>query len=132
MKLESIEFGAGEVRKGRGGNPKTIDSNILLTNAELEEGYLALDFEFTATYAPGNDSIRISGMAIFSGKETKKAHAEWVKSKAITGEQGELILNAIHYGSSMNAVLLAKAFNMMPPVVLPTLKIRKKAAKKKK
>ena len=132
MKLVAIDYGAGEIRKNRTGNPKTINSNILLTSADLDGDRLTLGFDFSAAYSPGNSRIRISGVAEFSGKEAKKAHDEWRKTRAISGPQGELILNSIHYGASMNAVLLAKAFNLVPPVVLPTLKITKKAAKKKK
>jgi hypothetical protein len=121
MKLDYIEVRTGEVKKASDAITQGVDTNIAFTSAEVTGDTLKLGFDFSALYAPDRSYIRISGKAIFSGKESKKAQEEFSKTKKIGGETGEYILNAVNYGASMNAVMIAKVFNMAPPITLPRL-----------
>ena len=121
MKLESIDLRFGDALKKSDSASKTINTNIAITSAAIDKNKLNVDFEYTASYVPQGNHIRVGGRAVFTGPESKKAALEWKQSGRITGSHGELIMNAINYSSSINAVLIAKTFNMTPPVVLANL-----------
>lgn len=125
MKTDYIDLISGDVRRVGPEPPKSMNTNINLTSAVILKNRLVVDFEYTVTYLPDESMIRIAGKGIFTGSEAKKAKDEWEKTTHITGSHGELILNAINYSASLNALLLARAFNMTPPVILPELKFRK-------
>jgi hypothetical protein len=131
MKLDSIDFRSGDAKKMSDANVTGVNTTISFTSAELSGDSIALNFDYSALYAPDESYIRISGRAVFSGKESRKSHEEWTKTKRITGEAGEYMLNAVNYGSSMNAIMISKVFNMAPPVMLPQIVISTAAEKKK-
>lgn len=130
MELEYIDFDSGDVRKEDIRSAKQLSTNIALADVAADGDKLNVKFDYTVSYLPGGGHIRISGKARFNGAESKKAQQEWAKTSRITGKHGEMILNAIHYGAATNAVLLSKAFNLTPPLILPTLKIEPAKAKK--
>lgn len=137
MNLDSVELTFGEARKNTSAIPTSMSSNITISRANIEDGKLALEFEYLVRYLPDESRITIAGISIFSGPEVKKAHDEWLKDGRIIGAPGEYILNAINYNASMNAILLARAFNLMPPVILPKITLNaaqpaKPSEKKKK
>ena len=121
MMLESIDLRFGDTLKKSDAASKSINTNIAITSAANEKNRLNIDFEYTVTYVPQGNHIRIGGSAVFSGEESKKAFLEWKKTGRITGKAGEFVMNAINYSSSINSVLLAKTFNMAPPIMLASL-----------
>lgn len=125
MKLEYIEVLYGDARKNSPQQPEKMDTNINFTNVELSKTELILDFDYTVLYAPDQSHIRLSGKAAFSGPESKKLFDEWQKDKRFTGKEGEMILNAINYNASINAIFMARVFSLVPPIVLPTLTFKK-------
>ncbi len=135
MKLESMDFSGAEIRKASN-NPVTgVNTGIVITEAAQRGDSLELGFEFSALYSPDPSYIRMRGRAVFSGKEIGSAYQEWLKTKKVSGEAGEYIVNAINHHSSINSIVMAKAFNLASPVVLPRLLIEKtseKPAQKKK
>ena len=121
MKLESLDIVSGDFRKISPQAPQTVNMNINITSALAQKGLLLLDFEYVVTYLPEGSHIRLLGKAILSGSESAGAAAEWETTGRISGQHGELIINAINYSASINAVLISKALNVAPPIVLPTL-----------
>jgi hypothetical protein len=132
MKLDSMEFSGGDVKKVSNAAIDSVNTGIVFTNADILGDSLSIGFEYTAQYSPDQSYIKISGRAVFSGKESKSAYDEWTKTRKVGGEVGEYILNAVHHNASMNSIVLAKVFNMAPPVVLPRLSFESKAPAKKK
>jgi hypothetical protein len=133
MELEFIDFDAGDAERKGPKAAKEINTDISILSAEADGGNLDLRFDYTVVFMPDGGHIRIRGSARFKDKGASRAQAEWSKTGSISGKSGEFILNAIHYHASVNAVLLSKAFNLTPPIVLPTLKIGAgKASKRSK
>ncbi len=126
MKLEFVEFYAGDIRKNSPKPAESFNTNITLSDAFLDKNALTLHFEYTVNYSPGNSGIHLTGKAVFAGKEAKKAYAEWEKKQTIGGEVGEYIVNALYYHSALNAIPLSSMFGLVPPVVLPEVKFSKK------
>ena len=131
MQLEFMDFDFSDAKKNAQSMPQGINTNIDLVNAEVEKDTMNVKFIYTATYAPHNSYIRIGGKAIFSGKEVKQAFEEWKKTKRITGVAGEYMVNMINYSASINAVFIARVFNMTPPIMPPTIKFEAPLVKKK-
>lgn len=131
MKLESLDFEGGDVKKNSIAPPKTINTNIAITNAKADADLLTVKFNYTTSYLPDESYIRIAGRASFRGKEAKKAYDDWSKTGRIGGEQGEMVLNAINYNASLNAIFVSRAFNLAPPLILPTLTFTEAPKEKK-
>ena len=135
MRLQSIDYDFGDVRKSGNTLPTKFNTNIELTGAGAEKEILSVSFRYTATYDPDGSYIQLGGIAKFLSEDAKKTADEWSKNKRIMGEGGEAILNAINYNAAMNIILMARVFNLVPPVLLPTLKfeaVSGAAAPKKK
>lgn len=123
MNLESIELSSGDVIRASSARPSTMNTNITLRSVESDGDLLRVAFEYLAVYSPDSSHLRIGGRAVFRSPDAEKAAAAWSRTGVISGEDGEAILNSINYHASVNAILLAKAFDMVPPVVLPRLAI---------
>ncbi|MEM4272171.1 MAG: hypothetical protein QXH30_01145 [Candidatus Bilamarchaeaceae archaeon] len=123
MKLEFVEFKSGDAMRKGNAVPKSINANILISNAEAEKDRLKIDFEYGVSYQPDQSYVRMKGSATFIGPEAAKSVEEWKKTKKITGEHGEFIFNALYYHCSINALLITRVFGIAPPIALPTLKI---------
>ncbi len=132
MRLEFLDFESSEARKNSNGAPQSINTNIDITNAQLEKDVMTIKFSYTASYIPDNSFVRIGGKASFSGPETKAAFEEWKKTKKVGGTAGEQIVNLINYSASINAIFIARVFNLTPPIVPPTIKLVEGNAKPSK
>jgi hypothetical protein len=121
MKLETMELISCDAKRNSLTASKTINTNIALNSVSEEKGQLKVDFQYTVTYAPDESHLIIGGKATFSGTESKAAAGEWAKTGRITGAPGEFVMNSINYAASVNGVLVARAFNLLPPVALATL-----------
>ena len=122
MRLERIEFGSSEARKGPAAAVQTMNANIDVTEARLEKGILETLFSYAVVYTPDNSYIRLDGRAVFSGPESKEFFDEWKRTKHLGGPGGEFVVNAINYYASINAVFIARVFNLTPPIAPPTIK----------
>ncbi len=125
MQLDYLDFESSEAKKNPGTGFQGIDSTINFTSVAMDKGVLRLDFVYLATYAPTKSFIKLSGKAGFSGPEAKAAADDWTKTKKIAGATGEQIVNAINYNASINAVFIARVFNLTPPIMPPTIKFEK-------
>ena len=133
MQLEFLDYDFSEVKKNAIGQPpRAIDSKIDLTNASLAKDILELNFVYSVSYLPDKSTIRIGGRARFSGSGAKAVFAEWRKSRQVTGAEGEYIINTINYSTSTNAMLIARAFNLSPPIIPPIIRLSAAKLKKKK
>jgi len=129
MQLQSIEFYAGEAKRNSPVSAKAMDMGINLTDAEVEKNLLRINFEYTVVYQPDKSHLRLNGLATFIGPEAEKSFDEWKKTKKITGKHGEEIFNTIYYHSSIDGMLVARAFGLAAPINLPTVKFDLKKKK---
>ncbi len=131
MKLEFLDFEFSEAKKNSiQALPQNINTNINLDSVDLDKNNLNVRFTYTVSYVPDGSYIRMSGVASFSGQqETKAAYDEWKKSSKIGGSAGEQIINTINYSTTVNAIFIARVFNLAPPVVLPTIKFEEQKKK---
>src|SRR4030095_1943637 len=112
MKAEAVDILSGDVKREAPQAAQTINTNIDITSAVANGERLSVDFEYRVTYQPDQSRIVLKGKAVFSGKEAGSSAAEWGQSGRIGGEAGEFVLNAINYGASINALMLARIFNL--------------------
>lgn len=130
MKLEFLNFESADAKKRSDTAAESMNINIDVTDARLENGTLKIEFNYTVAYAPDQSYIRLGGRANFGGPDAKRAYEEWKKTKRITGDPGEQLVNTINYSASVNALFIARVFNLMPPVVPPVIKFGRPPAKK--
>lgn len=131
MQMEFMDFDFSDAKKNAQTVPQGINTNIDLVSVEVKKDLMNLSFVYTASYLPDKSYIRIGGRAVFSGQDTNRACEEWKKTKRITGQAGEYIINMINYSASINAIFIARVFNLTPPIMPPTIKFETAQAKKK-
>ncbi len=123
MKLEFMDFEFSEAKKnGFSSMPTVINTNIDIAHVTLEKNILHVNFLYSATYMPNGSYLRIGGKASFSGSEVADTYEEWKKNRRISGSAGEQIVNVINYTASVNAVFIARVFDLAPPIVPPTIR----------
>ncbi len=128
MQLVHIEFDFADTRKNTPHvSPQGINSNIDLSQVGQDGDSLLVNFVYLTTYLPDKSYIRMGGKALFSGPETEKAYEEWKKSRRISGSAGEYIVNMINYSASINAIFIARVFNLTPPIMPPTIRFQNPA-----
>lgn len=126
MRLEYIEFQSGDARKKSAAGPTEIDTNITMESVNApNDKRLVVRFVYLALYRPDGSHVRLHGVASFSAENPKALVAEWKKTRNILGEPGEIILNSINYHSSISSVLVARPFNLVPPLTLPRVSFGK-------
>jgi hypothetical protein len=122
MKLYSVDFEYGEARRNSTAAPASFNNNIEILSATGKEDTLTLQFRYTATYSPDESKLLLGGTAKFMFPHADKLAAEFAANKRIGGVNGEMILNSLNYHCSLNSVMLSRVFNLVPPIMLPTLK----------
>jgi len=122
MKLYSVDFEYGEARRNGTAAPAGFNNNIEILSASGKDDTLTLQFRYTATYSPDESRLLLGGTAKFMFPHAEKLVAEFTTKKSIGGANGEMILNSLNYHCSLNSVMLARVFNLVPPIVLPQLK----------
>lgn len=95
-----------------------INNNSSIINMEKKDGELAIDFVFTSIYNPSIASIKIDGTLYYRGDDIEDILETWKKEKTIRRID---IQNVIIEKGLMEAVILAKELNVVPPIPLPRI-----------
>ncbi|MFH2106707.1 MAG: hypothetical protein ABII22_05585 [Candidatus Micrarchaeota archaeon] len=128
MDLDFIDFLSTESKRNSFAPMKKINVSVNISDARLEKNRLYLSFSHISVYEPDKSFIRLGGVAGFRGDGIISAFSEWKKSKKISGEASEKIINILHFSSSINSVFLARVCGLTPPVAQPVAKLEKKLA----
>lgn len=129
MKLEFFDFEFADARKRSMTPAPGLNININLVDVQFDKNIIKIGFTYLVNYQD-KSYIRIGGKARFSGPDTKSAFDEWKKTGSISGAQGEQILNAINYNSSINSIFIARVFSLTPPVIPPAIRFKQPEKKK--
>lgn len=93
-----------------------IKNNSSIINIEKRDGELAIDFVFTTIYNPSIASIKIDGILFYQGEDAEEIFTQWQEERTIKNIQ---VQNVIIEKGLMEAVILAKELNVVPPIPLP-------------
>ncbi len=93
-----------------------IKNNSSVINIEKRDGELAIDFVFTTIYNPSIASIKIDGTLFYQGEDAEEIFTQWQEERTIKNIQ---VQNVIIEKGLMEAVILAKELNVVPPIPLP-------------
>jgi hypothetical protein len=122
MKVTKSVFEFSDVRI-REKPVKNLSVNIDMPDFTALKNGLRVYFVYTVSYDPSETYMRLGGYLELEGEDITAVSKEWVKNKKISGETGEGVLNLVNYHSCMNAVLLARIFNITPPLIPPMLRM---------
>lgn len=100
-----------------------INNNSSIINIEKKDGELAIDFVFTTIYNPSIASIKIDGTLYYQGDDAEEIFTDWMDKRTIKSTR---VQNIIIEKGLMEAVILAKELNVIPPIPLPRIQEEKK------
>ncbi|MBU7013846.1 MAG: hypothetical protein HXS52_07350 [Theionarchaea archaeon] len=100
-----------------------IKNNSSIINMEKEDDGISIDFVFNTIYNPSIATIKIDGTLFYRGEDADTILEQWRASKTIKNVH---IQNAIIEKGLMEAVILAKELNVVPPIPLPRIKEEEK------
>jgi hypothetical protein len=95
-----------------------IKNNSSVINIEKKDGELAIDFVFSTIYTPTIASIKIDGILYYQGDDAEEIFEYWNDKRTIKSTH---IQNVIIEKGLMEAVILAKELNVVPPIPLPRI-----------
>lgn len=100
-----------------------IKNNSSVINMEKRNNELCIDFVFNSIYNPSIATIKIDGTLYYQGEDADEILEQWGASRSIPNVH---IQNAIIEKGLMEAVILAKELNVVPPIPLPRIKEEEK------
>jgi hypothetical protein len=100
-----------------------IKNNSSIINMEKRDNGISIDFVFNSIYNPSIATIKIDGTLYYQGEDADEILEQWGASKTIRNVH---IQNAIIEKGLMEAVILAKELNVVPPIPLPRIKEEEK------
>lgn len=101
-----------------------IKNNSSIINIEKRDNGISIDFVFNSIYNPSIATIKIDGTLYYQGEDADEILEQWGASKTIRNVH---LQNAIIEKGLMEAVILAKELNVVPPIPLPRIKEEEKA-----
>lgn len=111
------------LREGENSTGVGISNNSSVINMEKKGGELAIDFVFSSTYSPTIASIKIDGTLFYQGDDVEEIYEDWKNKRTIKRTQ---IQNTIIEKGLMEAVILAKELDVVPPIPLPRIREEEK------
>lgn len=100
-----------------------VDLNI--NEMKMNAGDLRIDFSYAVDYQPGVARLRFDGYALIGGPRGELDGIEkgWKKDKTLPKSLAEPLINVITFNAETNGVLIAKAINIVPPLLAPKMEI---------
>lgn len=100
-----------------------IKNNSSIINIEKINDELAIDFVFNVIYNPSIATIKIDGTLFYKGDDINDMLEQWETKRTIKSIN---IQNTIIEKGLMEAVILAKELNVVPPIPLPRIQEKAK------
>ena len=121
MNLDFIDFiGSTVEKKSVKGVPDKFDTRIDIDAADIKNDKLNVLFSYRVNYEPEGTFINLYGVAGFSGDEIQKGFDK--SKKKISDELKDGMLTALNHVCSINAVFIARVFDLAPPIIPVKLK----------
>lgn len=102
-----------------------IKNNSSIINIKKINDELAIDFVFNAIYNPSIATIKIDGTMYYKGDDINEILEQWESKRTIKSIH---IQNALIEKGLMEAVILAKELNVVPPIPLPRIQEKEKTS----
>lgn len=100
----------------------TISNNSSILSIEKKNSHLEISFVFSCIYNPAIATIKIDGFAEYYGEDAEKIYKSWKSKKDL---DIATIQNTIIQKSLMEAIILAKELDIVPPITFPKLQLEK-------
>jgi hypothetical protein len=125
MDWKGIRFYKVEAESSRDGEFTSVAVNLDINGMKVDGSGLRIDFSYAVDYKPGVARLKFHGYTTVGGTRTEldKIEKEWKKDKTIPSSLAEPLINIITFNAETNGVLVAKAINIVPPLLAPKLEI---------
>ncbi|MDD5340054.1 MAG: hypothetical protein PHV13_02285 [Candidatus ainarchaeum sp.] len=125
MDWKGIRFYKVEAESSRDENFTSVAVNLDVTGMKPSGGDLRIDFSYSVNYQPGVARLRFDGYTIIgaSKAELDRIEKDWKKDKTLPKSLAEPLINVISFNAETNGVLIAKAINIVPPLLAPKIEI---------
>ncbi len=126
MDWKGIRFYKVQAESRRDENFSSVAIDLNITEMKVNGGDLRVDFSYAVEYRPGVASLRFDGYATLGGSrsELEKLEKDWKKDKTMPKSLAEPLINVITFNAETNGVLIAKAINIVPPLVAPKIEVQ--------
>lgn len=126
MDWKGIRFYRVEAESMRDENFTKLAVNLDIGDMKANGGGLRVDFSYSVDYQPGVAKLRFDGYALLSGSKAdlEKLQAGWKKDRTLPKALADPLVNIITFSAETNGVLVAKALNMVPPLLAPKIDMK--------
>ena len=119
-KIENVE-----VKREKDAAPTGLGINVNIDEVKVEKGLLHIRYTFTADYAESVATLKMSGILLAEESKPEKIAEEFKKSKKLPDTFAEEVLSTITFVCGTTGTIIAKAMNLMPPMVPSRLTVEK-------
>jgi hypothetical protein len=125
MDWKGIRFYKVEAESTRDDNFTTVAVDLNINEMKMNAGDLRIDFTYAVDYQPGIASLKFYGYTLIGGArpELERIEKDWRKDKTLPKSLAEPLINVIAFNAETNGVLIAKAINIVPPLLAPKMEV---------
>jgi len=129
MEWKGVRFYKVNAESNRDANFDSMAVNLDINDLRFKGDELRVEFSYTVDYKPDIARMKFDGYALLAGSRSDldKVEKEWKKDKTLPKSVGEPLINVISFNAQTNGVLVAKAINIVPPLMSPKLEMGAKA-----
>jgi len=125
MDWKGIRFYRVEAESTRDENFTSVAVDLNIKEMKFNAGDLRIDFSYAVDYQPGVARLRFDGYTLIGGTraELDRIEKDWRKDKTLPKSLAEPLINVIAFNAETNGVLIAKAINIVPPLLAPKMEV---------
>jgi hypothetical protein len=131
MEWKGIRFYKVEAESTRDENFSSVSVNLDIREMKISGSELRIDFSYGVDYRPGVARVKFEGYTTIGGipSELQKIEKDWRKDRTLPKALAEPLINVITFNAETNGVLIAKAINIVPPLLAPKIEVGPQAQK---
>ena len=105
----------------------SFDTNVKVQPVKFGKDFISFIFSWEVNYSPKVAFMKYGGTIVVADKPEKirQISDEWQKSKTVSKELVQEMTNGINYYCTMNAPLVDKSLDIIPPIAVPVLNMGK-------
>jgi hypothetical protein len=126
MQWKGIRFYRVNAESSSDDNFTKLAVNVDISDLKVNGDGLRIDFSYAVDYQPGIAKLKFDGYALLGGTraELDSAQNGWKKDRSLPRDIAEPLVNIIKFSAETNGVLVAKALNMVPPLLAPKIDLK--------
>ena len=118
-----------EAKKDKDEPATGLSINVNIDSMALDGEILNIEYTYNVKYEKNVGSLTIKGVIKSKTDDRQKILDEWNKTKKLSNEFAEEVINAVNFTCGVNGTLIVRAVNLAPPMIFPKIQVSSTGAR---